>query len=149
MDFKTLVKGVVQEDKFYYKDYPCVILFMDMGHRCGYVGIPEDIARNISDEQIEEIDCYGGITYGPSDYLHYQNEENITWIGFDTAHYMDGKDYDKVKEYFGKERAEVLCTYRYGCDLPAKTLEYCQEQCKKIVDQVVEMAKEIENEGEK
>lgn len=35
-------ESVVEEKRFEYRGYPCVVLFMDMGHRCGYVGIPAD-----------------------------------------------------------------------------------------------------------
>ena len=89
--------NTVQESRFEYKGFPCVILFMDMGHRCGYVGIPE-----ASGIDVDEINCHGGITYGPSSELKMQEDENIEWIGFDTPHYMDGRDIEKNKRIFSK-----------------------------------------------
>ena len=130
-------RGVVQESRFDYKGFPCVILFMDMGHRCGYVGIPE-----ASGIDIEEIDCHGGITYGPSSHLHLQEDENVDWIGFDTGHYGDGRDIEKVKEYFGVEVASRAQMINKGME--PKSLEFCEKQCKQIVDQVIDMlGKEI------
>lgn len=32
----------ITESDFEYKDYRCVTTFTDMGHRCGYVGVPEE-----------------------------------------------------------------------------------------------------------
>jgi len=34
-------KSYVVESDFVYKNFRCVCLGMDMGHRCGYVGLPE------------------------------------------------------------------------------------------------------------
>ena len=31
----------ILECKFDYKGYPCVVLFMPLGYRCGYVGTTE------------------------------------------------------------------------------------------------------------
>ena len=127
-------RGVVEEKRFDYKGFPCVILFMDIGHRCGYVGIPE-----ASGIDVEEIDCHGGITYGPSSHLHLQEDNNIEWIGFDTCHYCDGRDIEKIKEYF-PDRVSLLTIMSsiHGGYKP-KTLEFCEEQCKQIVDQVIDI----------
>lgn len=126
------LRGVVEESRFEYKGFPCVILFMSMGHRCGYVGIPE-----ASGIDVDKIDCHGGITYGPSSYLHLQEDENIEWIGFDTGHYRDGKDIEKVKEYFPDRDTYNLYFIDHG--FKPRTLEYCEDQCRKIVDQVIDM----------
>lgn len=126
-------RGVVEEKRFYYKGFPCVILFMDIGHRCGYVGIPE-----ASGIDVEEIDCHGGITYGPSSYLHLQEDENIEWIGFDTGHYGDGRDVDKIKEYF-PDKVIQFQYFNMLAGFTPKTLEYCEEECRRIVDQIIDM----------
>lgn len=133
------IQGVVEEKRFDYKGFPCVILFMDMGWRCGYVGIPE-----ASGIDIYEIDCHGGITYGPSSYLKLQEDENIEWIGFDTAHYCDGKDIEKVKEYFPDKDLSYLGNMDDGFE--PRSLEFCEEQCKQIVEQVIDILGEEEEE---
>lgn len=119
-------RSVIEEERFEYKGFPCVILFMDMGWRCGYVGYPDTKTINP-----DEISCHGGITYGPESHLHLQDDVNTLWIGFDTAHYCDGIDAEKVKEYFGK----TANIFNLGGEV--RTLEFCKEECKSIVDQLI------------
>ena len=74
----------VEEIRYEYKGFPCVVLFMNLGHRCGYVGIPfsqQFVDRDLQDE----ISCHGGVTYYDT-HLRFQDDENMIWIGFDTAH---------------------------------------------------------------
>ena len=61
---KKISDSVYQEERFEYRGYPCVILFMDMGHRCGYVDVPESEA--VADD--DDISCHGGITWGRINY---------------------------------------------------------------------------------
>lgn len=130
-------ESVVEETRFEYKGYPCVVLFMDMGHRCGYVGIPADKPLTFDPEQ--EISCHGGVTYCSTG-LHLQDDgEDFLWVGFDTAHYSDGRDVEKIGEYFGKERAGVVRRFMFGDNYPARTLDYCIDECRSIVDQFVEL----------
>lgn len=120
-------EDVYQEERFEYRGYPCVILFMDMGHRCGYVGVPVDVKVDEDD-----ICCHGGITYC-SGHLHGQEDEGIIWYGFDCAHCDDEQDVEATLDYFGKK------PYMLSFNGSIKTLEYCKEECKKIVDQIIEM----------
>lgn len=126
---KLINNEVYQEEKFEYRGYPCVILFMDMGHRCGYVGVP--MSEAVDDD---DISCHGGITYC-SEHLHGQEDGAGTiWYGFDCAHYMDAADVEKTREYFHRD------PYRPPFDDEVvRTLEFCKEECKKIVDQIIEM----------
>lgn len=52
------------EKQFEYKGFPCVILFMPTGYRCGYVGIPKEVKIDI-----DNIGCHGGITYNSDIYI--------------------------------------------------------------------------------
>lgn len=131
---------IKQEERFDYKGYPCVILFMSFGHRCGYVGVPIEKSYNID---IDDIDCHGGVTYC-EEHLHYQEDKNIKWIGFDTGHYGDGRDFETVKKLFGDNPKilnglEFFQGSGYWVDFPVRTLDYCKEQCKQIVEQIIEM----------
>lgn len=38
----VMYKGLKQETRFLYKGFPCVVLFMPGGYRCGYVGLPKE-----------------------------------------------------------------------------------------------------------
>lgn len=129
--------SVVQETRFEYKGYPCVVLFNSLGHRCGYVGLPHG-----TDVKINDINCHGGITYSSS-HLVLQKDTDRFWIGFDTAHCFDKSDFEKAKEYFANDKgiirslqfAEAMNKkYKTGGEI--RTLEYCVEECRKIVDQI-------------
>ena len=74
-----------------------------------------------------------------------QDDRDIWWIGFDCGHCCDGYDLEKVKEYFSgdSETMKMLSYMRNYHELINKdhdfrTLEYCKEECKKIVDQIME-----------
>lgn len=137
-------ENVVEEKRFDYRGYPCVVLFMDMGHRCGYVGIPADKPLTFDPE--DEIVCHGGVTYCSTG-LHLQDDgEDFLWVGFDTAHWNDGKDIAKIREYFGEDRASMVAKYTVIDNSPARSLAYCIEECERIVDQIVELFDEEEDE---
>lgn len=134
-----------QEKRFDHKGYPCVILFMPMGYRCGYVGIlPKHKYYNVDFDNIP-INCHCGLTYSSSD-LHWQNEENIWRIGFDCGHCCDGFDTEKVKELYAKDE-NVMSQFAVMQDYykiqnessPVRSLEYVEEECKKIVEQLIEV----------
>lgn len=129
------------EKKFEYKGFPCVILFMPTGYRCGYVGIPKDVKIDT-----ESIECHGGIAYN-SDHLYHQERKDLCWIGFDCAHCFDGFDVETAKKIFSDEldvmeQIALLESTGYFAvcneDNPIRSLEYCEGECKKIVNQVVE-----------
>ena len=87
------------EKQFVYMDFPCVIIFQPMLHRCGYVGIPENhelYGKNYEDINVE---CHGGLTYGRN-YLYGHEETDLWWIGFDCAHYLDAKDFETAYKIY-------------------------------------------------
>ena len=133
------VRNIAEEVRFEYKGYPCVVLFMEPGYRCGYVGIPNK-TYDIDFEEV--IDCHGGITYGPSDHLHFQEDNDILWIGFDCTHYCDGYDITLAEKVFSLDRL----THLYGSRPQGnvRSLEYCENECRNIVDQLIEL-QEAEN----
>lgn len=131
-----------QEKRFEYKGFPCVILFMPMGYRCGYVGVPIKQGKTISKD---EINCHCGVTYGET-HLHYQDDTDKLWIGFDCGHCCDGYDVEKIKELYADDESVMKQTERMSdyfkiCneENPVHTLEYCEEQCKGIVEQLIEL----------
>lgn len=83
-----------QEKKFEYKGFPCVILFMPGGYRCGYVGLPKEEKKKIDTDKIQ---CHCGITY-KENYLHGYDRKDKYWIGFDCAHACDGIDIETAKK---------------------------------------------------
>ena len=135
--------SVIQERRFDYKGYPCVILYHATGYRCGYVGVPNDRKYDI-----DNIYCHGGITYHDN-YLRFQKDTDKQWIGFNTMHYGDAKDFETDENLFegDKDTLKTIEFYKglakfYGNAFPTPNLEYCMNECKNIVEQIIEMRNE-------
>lgn len=115
----------VQEERFEYRGFPCVILFMPIGFRNGYVGLPH------------ENKYYG------------KEDKNTWWIGFDCGHCCDGFDIEAIREHY-KDDADVLNQLKtmqgyysmVNSDTEFRTLDYVKEECRKIVDQLLEESEE-------
>lgn len=130
-----------QEKRFDYKGFPCVVLFMPMAYRCGYVGLPKD-----TEIDTDSIDCHCGITYSEN-HLHCQDDTDRLWIGFDCGHCCDGYDIATAKKLYVDDKdvmrqIEVMGATGYfsicNRENPIRTLEYCEEQCKHMVEQLIE-----------
>lgn len=135
----------ILEKSFEYAGYTCVVLMTEMGHRCGYVGIPKDnrLYNIYYDELNKYIGCHGGLTYSSSE-LHCVNDKDTWWIGFDCAHFRDRPDFTTAKQMF-KDNQKVIKPLEimeemtiYECGT-VKTLAFCEEQCKDIVKQVINL----------
>lgn len=136
--------GAIPEKRFEYKGFPCVVAMQALCFRTGYVGVPKGHRLYGDKEASECIECHGGVTY-TRHYLIGQEDADTWWIGFDTGHCFDGYDVKSAKELF-KDYPETLKTieqmatvFSIGAEYPAKTLEYCEEWCRKMVDQIIEM----------
>ena len=126
----------IVEKRFEYKGYPCVILFMPMCYRCGYVGLQRGVAYNT-----KEIECHGGITYSEA-YLWKQDDPDKWWIGFDCMHYPDGFDVDYGLEYWRNNEEQyntvVNLATRFENRCSPWSLKRVENECKFIVDQIEE-----------
>jgi len=136
------------EIEFEHKGLKCVVVAQKAGHRCGYVGVPKDNkfygkdVFNLYDWEEEkgvELDVHGGVTFseGGKETKYPIEAKDTWWLGFDTAHACDKKDfgiikelnpenYEFYKEHFGSEFGEV------------RTLEYCKEECIELAEQLNE-----------
>lgn len=133
------------ENTFTYKGYKCVVIFQALCHRCGYVGITKDHSLYGLDYDEIPVICHGGVTYTSPTLFGHENETDIFWIGFDCAHYNDGKDYEAGRKYFADDTALIESMTRWGeldkqypYDQEVRTQEYVEEQCRQIVDQLIE-----------
>ena len=102
-------KFAVVEKQFEYRGHDCICVFTRNGFRNGYVSVNDD-----RDYDEYDIDCHGGLTWSgelPYDY----GQKKTYYIGFDCGHWGD---------------------YTIFWDGIAWPLEYVEEQCKKIVDQL-------------
>lgn len=122
-------------------DFSCKVLFMPMGYRCGYVGVPKGNHMYGLDywEYIDKIDCYGGLTY--CGFLDEKNKE-YWYFGFDCAHFGDGIDIKSLKKYGFQNEIDNLLRLKttwYSLQKPFKTQKFCEEQCHSIVEQIKQL----------
>jgi hypothetical protein len=135
----------VQETKFEYKGFPCVVLFMYMGYRCGYVGLPKSHKYYGKSYDKIPISCHCGLTYSERE-LHCQTDKDVWWIGFDCTHYCDGYDVETAKKLYAEddETMKTILTlektgyFQFGnSENTVRTLDFCIDQCKQIVEQLL------------
>ena len=132
------------EHKGTYKGYTFVVLFQPLGFRTGYVLVPQFHKYFEVDYCNINIKCHGGLTYGS----HYFLEEEYPgwWIGYDCAHGDDKNDVEAQEKYFGSIKQDSffdmlnIMTGNYDRGYgTVKTLDFCIEQCKNIIDQLREV----------
>jgi len=141
-EFLPINNLVVIEGGGLYKDYEYLITFVSHGHRCGYVAIPEDIDINVDD-----ISCHGDITF--EDREHSAKALlplpcNDLWIGFDAAHWNDVGCAKTIRKYFPHNKKidffeDSMMALSQFDNVTHKTYEYMENECKSIIDQIIEM----------
>jgi hypothetical protein len=79
----------------------CLIVRNNGGALCGYVGVPEGHPKHGVDYNNVAVNCHGGLTFAnkcsPSEnpargICHVAEDaanDNVWWLGFDCAHYLD------------------------------------------------------------
>lgn len=88
---------------------------------------------------------HGGITYADGGKnSHHPIDSDLWWLGFDCGHYGDCPDYDMLEELFGDDenvqhRLEERSIYE-GYEV--RTLEYVQQECKNLVDQIIKLVED-------
>lgn len=139
-------KRFVVESDFIHEGLRCVVVFTCMGHRCGYIGVTKEnllYQKDYSDID-EDLEVHGGITYSGSDENYpVTTNDKLWWFGFDTAHYMDGKDIDLALKYelLNEKTYGILkeSDKYFGNDGVARSLEYCIDECKSLAEQLSEV----------
>ncbi len=145
-------RGIVIEGGGHYKGYEYLITFNDMGFRCGYVAITQDHPDYSFNEEhrYPDYSVHGGVTFFDESHL----AESILghsctdkWIGFDAGHAWDVHDIDCALKYFPNlrptQRDHIETMNRIGrmdgsCVL--RTKEYMEQECKNLIDQIIEKA---------
>lgn len=129
------------ESDFIYKNFRCVVVFnCNTGCRCGYVEIPfnHPIADKDYDE-LTDINVHGGITFAKWEHATYPLESKYGWIGFDCAHGDDKSDFESWIKYCPEklERIKIIKSIVVrDVHSTIKSTEFCEKECKKIVDQL-------------
>ena len=85
------MKRFIIEKDFIVDGFRCVIVGTRLGHRCGYIEIPQGHYLYEKDYSEIHIDSHG------DDYPVKSNNKSW-WIGFDCAHCGDGQDLDLIKK---------------------------------------------------
>jgi hypothetical protein len=130
------------EKDFMVNDYRCVVIGGNMGHRCGYIGLPKEhslYGKNYSDI---DIDVHGGLTYaGGGENSKYPVESDLWWFGFDCAHWMDGKDFDLIAELADERTYQVMqeVEKEYPTEGTIRTTEYVEKELINAVEQLKEV----------
>lgn len=103
------------------------------------------------DKNLEYVrpDCYfdvhGGITYSGGN-KEYPVVSDLWWFGFDCAHYGDGKDYDKLREYelidvkTIDSLEEKYSRYRNYKEI-IRSKEYVEDECRNLAKQLNNVVK--------
>lgn len=131
-------KFAVVEKQFQYKGHDCICVFTRNGYRCGYVSTT--FRRDLYNF---DIDCHCGLSYSGMLPREYEPKE-VFYIGFDCGHVCDGIDTKLAYDYglIDEATKEILDQdFRYLKDKPVRDLEYVENQCKKIADQLEEIEK--------
>lgn len=135
------------EKEFDYKGYKCVVIGQEIGHRCGYIGVDKNNKCYGKDyDELYGIDVHGGLTYAGETYENYPCEDKLWWFGFDCAHLGDGKDFDLIKELADKDyydyETRVQSMFSHLNNGEIRSVDYCISECKKVVDQLIELNKD-------
>lgn len=124
--------GIV-EKQFEYRGHDCLVVFTHGGYRCGYVSVTEN-----KDYTDYDIDCHCGLSFSGKLPYDYGQKEKF-YIGFDCGHCGDGLDFDMAYNYGlidaeKRDQRKEDFSYLQGCCV--WWLEYVEDQCRYIVDQL-------------
>ena len=116
------------------------------GEEIGNRGIIPIFFAAFDDDDRIRMDVYfnvhGGLTYSSDNNNTYPVESNLWWLGFDCAHYMDGKNLELVEKYWGDDpniqrRIEIEREFPNYYEVRSK--EYVENECKSLVDQIINL----------
>lgn len=143
------MKRYVVEKDFEYKGFQCSVILQSLGHRCGYVNLESKEKSKFFGVDYDNIpiDVHGCLTY--SDCKLVDHEDGY-WIGWDYAHYMDGKDYEAlVKNFSDDEEQRKQIALLKSIDERFETnyghiysLDEVVADCKSVADQIIKLESE-------
>lgn len=119
----------------------CVVLATNMGHRCGYVGVPNTHPLYEKNYNGLDLRVHGGLTYSDSNLKNYPIEKSnqmLWFFGFDCAHTGDARDFELMSEEYKKVYSNQIFRSIDGYGT-VKTLEYCIIECESLALQLVHL----------
>ena len=118
---------MVIEKRFTIKNLDIIVVFIELGYRCGYVGVPENNKYYKKDyNALNHIFKDGELTW--SDFIPQFNPD-LWYIGFDCGHYNQGVDISAYNAYFPGKELPASAIYLKG--RPVTITEAC-ETCIKL-----------------
>ncbi len=113
----------------------------DMGHRCGYVEVPEGnpvwSVEDYMGKDYPDLSVHGGVTFVG---WRISSEGLVAgetwWVGFDCAHHMDSPD-PKLKTN------DNAIMYDYRNDGIVRSEAYVIEECEKLAEQIAGLKEEV------
>ncbi len=117
-------------------DYRLVVIFQGLGHRCGYVGLPENhtlVGKGAGDDDLQNLDVHGGITWAST---ISKFDDKRWYIGFDCAHHGDGTDIETLEKY-----GLLGLRFRHTPFVmpgTVRTLDYVIKETKNLLEQIKE-----------
>lgn len=127
------------ESLFYHKSLPCVVILTSMGHRCGYVGVPETHPLFGKDWGDVDVDVHGGLTYAePSGDGYPKGVAYPTWwFGFDCAHSWDAPDMDALEKFLPTAQFKRVSQWAHAySESEVRSQAYVEAECRSLADQL-------------
>ena len=124
---------VIERGTFSGLDY--LIVGLSIGHRCGYVRVPEDHpwhdATHEMDPMLSKVRVHGGLTFCGS-----LDQAKGTWLGFDCAHAGDARD----PSLYDDEQRAIQAEYPWPTfgDETIRTTAYVRDECEHLAEQIAE-----------
>ncbi len=113
-----------------------------MGHRCGYILIPEGHPWHGMDYYDIQASVHGGLTYKQKD------ADGKMWLGFDCAHIGDAQDPSLPLSSDWKKTVYVIlgpASLRVSGGT-IRDNKYVQGQCETLIDQAIETLADLVDE---
>ena len=138
MDNKEAKPKYIIESDYIYNGFRCICIAQQMGHRCGYIGIPKGhkfYGINYN-EFPDDFEVHGGWTY--SDNVFLIPSKDIWWIGFDCAHYWDAPDEKIMREFMDIKQLTMMLEFSYRDEYATvKTQEFVEQELQTAVAQLL------------
>ena len=135
------MRNYIVEKDFMVDGYRCAIVGRKMGHRCGYIGLPKEHKYYGKDYNDIDVDIHGGWTYSNNSNDYPVESNGLWWIGFDCAHWDDGKDFELIKVLASIEEYTHLKTMElmFPSDGTVRTIDFVEHELRNAVEQLKEL----------
>jgi hypothetical protein len=130
---------IVEKDWTTEAGFRATIIIHPAGHRCGYVGVPQQNPSYGKGYDSIDADVHGGLTFAGGDKTYPVENEGLWWLGYDCAHLGDARDPELMSGEYKKIYDKGLLREMSFQGDTVKTLEYCINECESLAKQLVEV----------